>query len=90
MEKAERSLRSMVEKWHLMAPSVSVRVVRGNGAGLNRRRYVCVEALQSANMFAIYLFRQSDGTWDVFPPEVERQAGSRLMCNATWNMCACD
>jgi hypothetical protein len=74
MEKADRSLRSMVEKWHLMAPSVSVRVVRGNGAGLNKRRYVRVEALQSADLFAIYLFRQNDGTWDVFPPEAERRA----------------
>jgi hypothetical protein len=71
MEKAERSLRSMVEKWLLMAPSVSVRVIRGNRVG-----YVCVEALQSADMFAIYLFRQGDGTWEVFPPDAERQAMS--------------
>ena len=76
MEKAERSLRSMVEKWLLMAPSVSVRVIRGNRIGSNGRRYVCVEALQSADMFAIYLFRQGDGTWEVFPPDAERQAMS--------------
>ena len=76
MEKAERSLRFMVEKWLLMAPSVSVRVTRGSRSRSNLRRYVCVEALQSADAFAIYLFRQGDGTWDVFPPDTERPAMS--------------
>lgn len=74
MEKAERSLRFMVEKWLLMAPSVSVRVTRGSRVGSAQRRYVCVEALQSAYTFAIYLFRQCDGTWDVFPPDAERRS----------------
>ena len=72
METAERSLRFMVEKWLLMVPSLSVRVTRGSGARSNQRRCVCVEALQSADTFAIYLFRQGDGTWDVFPPDAER------------------
>jgi hypothetical protein len=76
MEKAERSLRFMVEKWLVMAPSVSVRVTRGSRARSNQRRYVCVEALQSAGTFAIYLFRQVDGTWDVFPADAERPAMS--------------
>jgi hypothetical protein len=66
----------MVEKWLVMAPSVSCRVIRGSRARSNQRRYVCVEALQSADTFAIYLFRQGDGTWDVFPPVVERPAMS--------------
>jgi hypothetical protein len=72
METAERSLRFMVEKWLLMVPSVPVRVTRGSGARSNQGRYVRVEALQSADTFAIYLFRQGDGTWDVFPPDAER------------------
>jgi hypothetical protein len=76
MDKRERSLRFMVEKWLVMAPSVSVRVTRGSRARSNERRYVCVEALQSAATFAIYLFRQADGTWDVFPPDAERPAMS--------------
>jgi hypothetical protein len=76
MEMAERSLRFMVEKWLVMAPSVSVRVTRGSRARSNQRRSVCVEVLQSADMFAIYLFRQGDGTWDVFPPDAERPAMS--------------
>jgi len=76
MGKAGRSLRFMVEKWLATAPSVSVRVTRGSRARSNQRRYVCVEALQSADTFAIYLFRQGDGTWEVFPPDAERPAMS--------------
>jgi hypothetical protein len=76
MEMTERSLRFMVEKWLVMAPSVSVRVTRGSRARSSQRRSVCVEALQSPDMFAIYLFRQGDGSWDVFPCDTERPAMS--------------
>jgi hypothetical protein len=76
METAKRSLRFMVEKWLLMVPPVSVRVTRGSGPRSSQRRYVCVEALQSADTFAIYLFPQGDGTWDVFPPDAERPSMS--------------
>jgi hypothetical protein len=76
MEKFERSLRFMVEKWLLMAPAMSVRVTRGSRARLNRRRYVCIEASQSTGTFAIYFFRQGDGSWCVFPPNPERPAMS--------------
>ena len=76
METAERSLRFMVEKWLEMVPSVSVRVTRKSGARSSQRRYVCVEALQSAGTFAFYLFRQRDGTWDVFAPDADRPAMS--------------
>jgi hypothetical protein len=69
MGKPERSLRFMVEKWLLMALSISVRVRRGRRVSHStQRRYVCVEALQSADAFSIYIFQQGDGTWDVFPP----------------------
>ena len=76
MEKAKGSLRFMVEKWLVMAPSVSVGVTRESRARSYQSRYICVEALQSADTFAIYLFRQGDGTWDVFPPDAERPAMS--------------
>lgn len=76
MEKVERSLRFMVEKWLVMAPAMSVRVTRGSRARVNQRRNVCVEASLSTGAFAIYLFRQRDGTWDVFPPDPERPAMS--------------
>ncbi|QIE26621.1 hypothetical protein SBC1_41030 (plasmid) [Caballeronia sp. SBC1] len=71
MEKAERSLRFMVEKWLVMAPALSVRITRGSRARANQRRYVCVETSLSTGAFAIYLFRQGDGTWDVFPPDTK-------------------
>lgn len=73
MGKTERSLRFMVEKWLVMAPAMSVRVTRGGPVRSNQRRYVCVEALLSSGAFAIYFFRQSDGTWCVVPPDAERQ-----------------
>ena len=76
MEKAERSLRYTVEKWLVMAHAMSARVTRGSRARSKQRRYVCVEASLSAGAFAIYLFRQGDGTWDVFPPDAERPAMS--------------
>ncbi|OUL90000.1 hypothetical protein [Paraburkholderia hospita] len=70
MEKPERSLRFMVEKWLVMAPAILVRVTRGSRARSNQS-YVCVEASLSTGTFAIYLFRQGDGTWDVFPPDAK-------------------
>lgn len=76
MEMTERSLRFMVEKWLLMAPAMSVRVIRGSRTRSNQRRYVCVEASLSTGTFAIYLFREADGTWGVFPPTAERAAMS--------------
>lgn len=72
----------MVEKWLVMVLSQSVRVKRASRASSNQRRYVCREALQLADSFAIYLFRQGGGTWDVFPPDAERPAMSMLMCGA--------
>jgi hypothetical protein len=76
MEKTERSLRSMIEKWLVLAPALSVRVTRGIRARSNQKPYVCVEALLSTGAFALYLFRQGDGTWDVFPPDTDRPAMS--------------
>jgi hypothetical protein len=58
----------------VMAPAMSVRVKRGHRARSNPRGYVCVEALQSANKFAIYFFRHADGSWCVFPPDLDRPA----------------
>lgn len=74
MEKAERSLRFMVEKWLVMAPAISVRITRRSRARLNQKRYVCVEASLSTGAFGIYLVRRGDDTWDVFPPDAERPA----------------
>ena len=76
MEKTARSLRFMVEKWLVMAPAMSVRVTGGSRARSDQRRHVRVEASLSTGAFEIYLFRQGDGTWNVFPPDVERPSMS--------------
>jgi len=75
MEKVERSLRFMVEKLLVMAPAGSARVTRGRTRA-KQNRNVCVEASLSTGAFVIYLFRQGDGTWNVFPPDAERPAMS--------------
>lgn len=72
MEKTERTLRFTVEKWLAMAHARSARVRRGGHVVSNQTRCVCVEASISTGTFEIYLFRQADGTWCVFPPHVER------------------
>jgi hypothetical protein len=74
MEKSEKPLRFTVEKWLAMVHAMSAQVRRGSCAGSNQTRSVCVEASISTGTFAIYLFRQDDGTWCVFPPHVERPA----------------
>lgn len=33
---------------------------------------MCVEISKPAGSFVIFFFRHDDGTWRVFPPEVER------------------
>ncbi|MGF6781318.1 hypothetical protein [Paraburkholderia sp. GAS334] len=76
MEKTERPLRYTVEKWLAMAHAMSARITHGSGAGSNHTRYVCVEASISTGAFAIYFFRQGDGAWCVFPPDVERPSMS--------------
>jgi hypothetical protein len=68
MERVERSLRFMVEKWLLIVPAMSVRVTRGNLARSRQGRYVRIETSLSTGAFALYLFPQGDGTWDVSPP----------------------
>jgi hypothetical protein len=79
MEKVERSLRFMVEKWLVMAPATSIRVTRGSRAHAKQSRNVCVEASLSTGAFVIYLFRQGDGSWSVFPPDAERPTMNRTL-----------
>jgi hypothetical protein len=72
MEKAERPLRFTVEKWLAMAHAMSGRITRVSPTGSHHARPVCVEASISTGAFSIYLFRQDDGSWCVFPPDTER------------------
>jgi hypothetical protein len=74
MEKTEGPLRLTVEKWLAISHAMSARITRGGRAGSNHARSVCVEASISTGAFLIYLFRQDDGNWCVFPPDDERPA----------------
>lgn len=68
----QQSLRWQVEKWLAPAPEVSVHVTKFSRTRLGGRRYVCVEALSSDLVRALFFFRHDDGTWHVFPPESGR------------------
>jgi hypothetical protein len=74
MNAAEKSLRSLVEKWLVPAPSAPIRVTQFGRLCSNQRRYVRVEVLRPTGSVGMFFFRHGDGTWRVFPPEVERLA----------------
>lgn len=74
MVTVHRSLRLLVEKWFGSTPAMPVRVTQFGRMPSNRRRYVCVEVSRPAGALAIYFFLHDDGTWRVFPPEIERPA----------------
>jgi hypothetical protein len=74
MNAAERSLRLLVERWLAPTPSTPVRVTQIGRARSNHRRYVRVEILRSTGPVGMFFFRHGDGTWWVFPPEIERLA----------------
>ncbi|REG49620.1 hypothetical protein B0G80_6008 [Paraburkholderia sp. BL6669N2] len=83
MAKTEGPLRFTVEKWLAMAHAMSARITRGSRAGSNHAPSVCIEASISTGAFAIYLFRQGDGTWCVLPPDAERPAmRTNQICDA--------
>jgi hypothetical protein len=69
MTTAEKSLRSLVEKWLTPTSATPVRVTRFGRTASNRRRYVRVEAMRPDGPVALFFFRHDDGTWRVFPPE---------------------
>ncbi len=72
MSTMDSSLRLLVEKWLGSNPAMPARVIRFGHIRLNRRRYVCVEALRPAGALTIYFFFHDDGMWCVYPPEVKR------------------
>nr|WP_244323306.1 hypothetical protein [Paraburkholderia dipogonis] len=74
MEKPEKSLRMLIEKWFAPTPATPIRITRFSRRGLSPRGYICVEASRSAGPLAIFFFRHNDGAWCLFPPESERPA----------------
>jgi hypothetical protein len=67
-------LRLLVEKWLGPTRVMPARVTRFGRIPSNRRRYVCVEVSRPAGALAVYFFLHDNGTWQVFPPEIERPA----------------
>ncbi|SPS02358.1 conserved hypothetical protein [Cupriavidus taiwanensis] len=74
---AEKSLRSMVEKW--LTPSVGEppRVIGTGRLRDCRSRFVCVECNRATGTLSIMFFRHCDGGWYVFPPVTSRAGGAR-------------
>lgn len=68
MNTAERSLRSLVEKWLTPTAAAPFRVTRFSRAGFSRRRYVRVDAQRPEGSVGLFFFRHGDDTWQVFPP----------------------
>jgi hypothetical protein len=69
MTSAEKSLRSLVEKWLTPTSTTPVRVARFGRTASKGRRYVHIEVLRPEGPVALFFFRHDDGTWRVFPPE---------------------
>lgn len=66
------SLRSLVEKWLGAESAACPRVTRFSHAPRKRWRYVCVEATRPSGTFSFVFFRHDDGSWSVFPPNIQR------------------
>jgi hypothetical protein len=74
MVAAEKTLHWAVDKWLAPTPSMPARVVQFCHRASQHQRYVCVEALRPGGLFSIFFFRHDDGSWNVFPPPIERPA----------------
>ena len=70
MNRRERSLRVLVEKWLGTEGAKCARVTRFNHSAQKKWRYVCVETQRPSGTFAIVFFRHDDGSWCVFPPSI--------------------
>jgi hypothetical protein len=68
MNTAERSLRSLVEKWLTPTGATPIRVTRFSRTGSSRRRYVHVDAQRPEGSVGLFFFQHDDGTWQVFRP----------------------
>jgi len=74
MSRRESSLRRVIGKWFEATPAIPVRIKRLARERSDRRRYVAVEVSRREGGAAIWFFRHQDGSWYVFPPDVERPA----------------
>ena len=74
MNRSDRSLRVLVEKWLGDEDTRLVRVARFSRGARRSWRYVRVEATRGSATFAIVFFRHDDGSWCVYPPAIRRPA----------------
>lgn len=72
MSLAAGSLRSLVEKWLWPTRATSVRVTDFSRTALGGTRFVRVETSQQERPVSFLFFRHADGTWQVFPPAIQR------------------
>jgi len=68
-----RSLRYQVEKWLAPPPVSTVHVTEFGRTRWDRTPYVCVETSSPTGVRMLLFFRHRDGTWNVFPPAIDRQ-----------------
>jgi hypothetical protein len=73
VDKGERSLRLLVQKWLALASAKPARVTRGNCSGREGGRYVSVEVHRPSGPLVILFFQAPDGTWSVVPPQPQYQ-----------------
>lgn len=72
MYRRQSSLRLTIGKWFAATPTTPIRIKRLRRERSDRRRYVAVEVSRGAGGAAIWFFRHRDGSWQVFPPDIER------------------
>ena len=72
MNRRERSLRSLVEKWLGPDDARYARITRFGHGTRRPWRYVCIEARRASGTFSIVFFRHNDGSWCVYPPAIRR------------------
>lgn len=68
------SLRSLIDKWLAPTPASPISVTRLSYTRGRSMRCVRVESVKSSGVLAIFFFQHGDGSWSVFPPELERPA----------------
>lgn len=71
------SLRSLVDKWLSPTQAAPARATRIGRRGLDRARFVCLEASRQERSIVFLFFRHIDGTWHVFP-QVTRRPTMRI------------
>ncbi|MDN7184171.1 hypothetical protein M0D69_40400 [Caballeronia sp. SEWSISQ10-4 2] len=68
----EGSLRSLVEKWLWLTQAAPARLTVFSRTASGGTRFVRVEVSRQERPVSVLFFRHTDGTWQVFPPAIQR------------------